>query len=123
MPVEGGAPASAIPPALTKPKPKPSSPKPSSPKVKAPAFPLPRGYYFGPKSGPRESVSGYYSHRGDLRRWQAKMATRGWRLVADGLYGPATEDVVRAFQREKGLTVDGKIGPQTWAAAWEAPVT
>ncbi|AXC34900.1 endolysin [Microbacterium phage TimoTea] len=97
-----------------------------APAAAAPAYPLPWGSYFGPKSGPRESVSGYYSHREDLRRWQARMIARGWDLGpagADGLYGDRTGDVAEAFQREKGLTVDRKIGPATWAAAWTAPIT
>lgn len=34
----------------------------------------------------------------------------------DGIFGPLTETAVREFQRSKGLTVDGIIGPRTWAA-------
>jgi len=90
---------------------------------KAPAFPLPSGWYFGPKSGPKESVSGYYSHRSNLRTWQQQMRNRGWTIGVDGLYGPETAGVVKSFQKEKGLSVDGLIGPKTWAAAWTAPVT
>ena len=97
-----------------------SKPKPSS---KAPKFPLGRGAYFGPKSGPNSSVSGYYSHRADLKKWQAQMRKRGWSIAADGLYGPATAKVARQFQKEKGLAVDGLIGPATWRAAWTAKVT
>jgi len=89
----------------------------------APKFPLPEGSYFGPKSGPVESVSGYFSHRDDLIVWQQRMRDRGWQITVDGLYGPNTSSVARAFQSEKGLTVDGLIGPQTWAAAWTAPIT
>lgn len=93
--------------------------------VPAPAFPLPAGWYFGPKSGPRESVSGYFSYRDQLTLWQNRMIARGWtfRSGADGLYGPETRENAIAFQKEKGLTVDGLIGAQTWKAAWEAPVT
>ncbi|AVR56409.1 peptidase [Microbacterium phage PaoPu] len=94
-----------------------------APAAAAPAYPLPWGSYFGPKSGPRESVSGFYSHREDLRRWQQRMRDRGWTINPDGLYGDQTGDVAEAFQREKGLTVDRKIGPATWAAAWTAPIT
>lgn len=99
-----------------------SKPKPTT-TSKAPAFPLPRGSYFGPKSGPAASVSGYYSHRADLKRWQAQMRKRGWSLTADGLYGPTTVKVARQFQKEKGLPVDGLIGAATWAAAWNSPVS
>jgi len=98
----------------------PASPSPTLP---APAFPLPLGAYFGPKSGPAASVSGYYSHRDDLRRWQRRMAERGWTIDADGLYGNQTAKVALDFQAEKGLLIDGKIGPSTWAAAWTLPVT
>lgn len=103
-------------------KPEASSSKPKA-ASKAPKFPLPKGSYFGPKSGPKASVSGYYSHKADLKKWQAQMRKRGWSITADGLYGSNTRTVVRAFQKEKGLTVDGKIGPKTWAAAWTEKVT
>ena len=99
-----------------------SKPKPAT-SSKAPAFPLPRGHYFGPKSGPASSVSGYYGHRADLKRWQQQMRKRGWPLTADGLYGSATAKIARAFQKEKGLPVDGLIGAATWAAAWNSPVS
>ena len=89
----------------------------------APPYPLPAGWYFGPKSGPAESVSGYYGHRLGLRRWQKRMSARGWALDADGLYGPQTKKVCKQFQKQKGLTVDGLIGPATWDAAWTEPVT
>lgn len=91
--------------------------------VPAPAFPLPRGSYFGPKSGPSTSVSGYYSFRNSLKLWQQRMADRGWTIGVDGLYGDQTRDVAAAFQSEKGLTRDGLIGEKTWSAAWTAPVT
>lgn len=55
--------------------------------------------------------------------WQAQMAARGWSLDVDGMYGDQSEGVCRQFQNEKGLDVDGVVGPETWAAAWTAPVT
>lgn len=104
-----------------KPKRRPKARK--RPGAAAPRYPLPRGSYFGPKSGPVESVSGYYSHRSDLARWQRRMRQRGWSIGVDGLYGPETKRIARAFQKEKGLGVDGLIGPETWAAAWTYEVT
>ena len=34
----------------------------------------------------------------------------------DGVYGTATQDVVRQFQTLAGLGADGQVGPQTWTA-------
>jgi len=36
--------------------------------------------------------------------------------TADGVYGPMTVAAVKAFQKSRSLTVDGKIGANTWAA-------
>ena len=35
-------------------------------------------------------------------------------VAVDGIYGPATENAVQAFQRLFGLTADGIVGPRTW---------
>lgn len=91
--------------------------------VKYPAFPLAANQYFGWQNGGPNSISGYYSHRADLQRWQQRMADRGWTITDDGYYGTQTESVTKAFQKQKGLTVDGKIGPETWKMAWTAPLT
>jgi peptidoglycan hydrolase-like protein with peptidoglycan-binding domain len=57
-----------------------------------------------------------------VRQWQARMKQRGWEIGVDSIYGDDSERVCRAFQREKGLTVDGILGPNTWRATFEAPV-
>jgi peptidoglycan hydrolase-like protein with peptidoglycan-binding domain len=40
-----------------------------------------------------------------------------WRSLADdGVFGPKTEEIVRAYQGFAGLTVDGIVGAQTWGS-------
>lgn len=72
--------------------------------------------YFGPAYGHNSQVP-------DVRTWQQQMRARGWTLDVDQVYGPGSEQVCRQFQQEKGLGVDGLVGPQTWTATWNAPVT
>lgn len=107
----------------------------------APPFPLPRRAgalcYYGPPDGGITSVSGRgrnslapddvskvggrWRSKG-LQRWQERMRARGYGLTADGRYGPVTERAARNLQRLAKLEQDGKIGPDTWAAAWTLPV-
>ena len=42
-------------------------------------------------------------------------------LLADGIFGPLTEEAVKEFQKSKGLTVDGVVGARTWAALGVSP--
>lgn len=103
-------------------------------------FPLPHHYYFGPKNGPDSSVSGFYKRSFDgrtdsewLKLWVRQLRKRGWnarkggsylrKYGNDGLFGDEYEHLVRAFQRDQNLVVDGKLGPRTWHAAFNNPVT
>jgi len=47
---------------------------------------------------------------------QGFLAARAAGIVADGVFGPATEAALRAFQTAAGLSADAVAGPRTWAA-------
>lgn len=98
---------------------------PPQPGPQAPPFPYPSDNYLGQPSADPRCHSGFYGgvDTQNVRTWQARMLDRGWRIDPDGKYGPQSESVCRAFQSEKGLVSDGLVGPKTWAASWNAPVT
>src|SRR5215472_14837124 len=51
-----------------------------------------------------------------VRTLQYLLRARGHNVTVDGIFGPATDAAVRAFQQQKGLAVDGIVGPDTWSA-------
>lgn len=38
----------------------------------------------------------------------------GYEIGADGVFGAYTDEILRKYQKSRGLTVDGKAGAQTW---------
>jgi hypothetical protein len=59
----------------------------------------------------------------DVQRWQRQMHRRGWKLPHDGEFEERTRDVCVAFQKQKDLPPNGRVGPRTWALAWTSPIT
>ena len=71
-------------------------------------------------STPNQPVNRPIVRRGDsgeaVRLLQSLLQARGYDLVVDGIFGPATEAAVKAFQMAANLSVDGIVGPNTWSA-------
>jgi peptidoglycan DL-endopeptidase CwlO len=67
--------------------------------------PQTRGALYGRASGPKI-----------IRAWWVAPVQRALGVSADGLYGPVSRAAVRAFQKRRGLIVDGIVGPQTLGA-------
>jgi hypothetical protein len=113
------------------PAPKPLGPVVIERGVPAPSFPLPAGCYFGPEGGGAASISGYHGHGVDLKRWQQRMAHRGYTINADGYYGQVgdtvphgeTADVAKVAQHVWGVAPDSLIGRETWSLAWTRDIT
>jgi hypothetical protein len=51
----------------------------------------------------------------DVRELQQRLADLGYIEVGivDGIFGPLTQEAVKAFQQNNNLTIDGIVGPQT----------
>ena len=78
-------------------------------------YPLPRGCYYGPYTGPAESISGRGQNDAQyvpgLRRAQHAIG-----VAPDGVYGPNTARATRIWQGQHNLVADGLIGSATWAS-------
>jgi lysozyme len=98
---------------------------PPPPSGQAPAFPYPSTDYLGQPSSDPHCHSGFFGGRDNINvhTWQHQMAHRGWSITQDGRYGGQSDSVCRSFQAEKGLNVDGFVGPNTWKVSWTAPIT
>ena len=135
-----GAKAAAPKAGSRKPAPKPAPKRTGRVPGPGHAFPLPARHYFGPKDGGNKSVSGFYSRKfkGKTDRWWLQefgrqLARRGWslgygktwlgRTGNDGKYGPEYAALIRRFQQDQRIGVDGLLGKKTWDAAFKNPIS
>jgi hypothetical protein len=77
--------------------------------VKAPAW---------PKGTPSFVASSPAKYSTTVYIWQARMKQIGEKITVDGRYGTNSAGTCRLIQRKKGLDVDGRLGPKTFAASW-----
>ena len=72
----------------------------------------------GPQTWPQLIIEVQQGSTGDaVRAAQSQIHSRGDganQITIDGVFGPVTDNAVRAFQALLGLSVDGIVGPQTW---------
>ena len=45
---------------------------------------------------------------------QERLVSVGFNLTLDGIFGTKTKNAVKVFQKNRGLTEDGIVGPKTW---------
>lgn len=59
-----------------------------------------------------------------VKRLQACLRRKGYRVPVTGWFGPQTLAAVKHYQRRKATTVDGVVGPVTWRMLrWRPPAT
>jgi len=54
----------------------------------------------------------------DVVAWQTRANTLSAGLQVDGMYGSSSKYACQVLQKHFGLTVDGIVGPKTWAATF-----
>lgn len=55
--------------------------------------------------------------------YQRRLRDRGWSIVADGIHGPKTSDVIRRFEHQMNLPLDSIGSRIVWIKLWIAPIT
>lgn len=56
------------------------------------------------------------SRGADVANVQQMLVTAGFEVTVDGVFGADTEEAVRLFQSQAGITADGVVGPVTMTA-------
>jgi len=76
-----------------------------------------------PVSGPRLlKLAAPYMKGEDVRLWQNVLIGSGYKVAADGVFGPATSNATKDWQAKRGLKADGIVGPATLAKAGTTPL-
>lgn len=89
----------------------PQAGKPSKPAASKPSKPSKPGKH---APGSRTLRSGSPAPSGADVVYVQEWLGEAWAGPADGIYGPRTVAAVKRYQRMRGLTADGIVGPDTW---------
>ncbi len=55
----------------------------------------------------------------DVRTLQTLLGDKGYTVLVDGIFGNKTYEAVKVFQADRGLTVDGVVGVNTWKKLYQ----
>ena len=66
--------------------------------------------------GPGKPVLRQGARSAEVSDLQGMLVQRGASIGVDGVFGPATQRAVKAYQTGAGLAADGVVGPATWAS-------
>ena len=66
--------------------------------------------------GPGKPVLRQGARSAEVSDLQGMLVQRGASIGVDGVFGPATQRAVKAYQKGAGLAADGVVGPATWAS-------
>lgn len=75
-----------------------------------------QGIVIGTEQGGLSPILRRGSNDDAVGQLQVLLRAKGFAVAVDNEFGPATELAVNAFQQRVGLTVDGIVGEETWAA-------
>ena len=65
-----------------------------------------------------------YSNRYEVKILQTMLGKiLGVRVLIDGKFGPATQAILKMYQKQNGLKVDGICGPITWGSLFKHKIT
>jgi peptidoglycan hydrolase-like protein with peptidoglycan-binding domain len=73
---------------------------------------------FGPASRAAIHKVPSWGNGHTAREWQQALKNRGWHITVDNKWGPHSVSILKQFQAEKGLMVDGLRGPESWTALY-----